>query len=354
MFADRAFCIASVCLSLGCAPTLSKPRGDAHLALLAEAERDQHHGRLEAAAAAYDKAALAAERRVDRDEALYRESRVFARLGDYERALALCDRLAEAKPESRRTLRAMLDGSRYRLELGQTERAERDLRFLVVHHGDTGEAKSALYALIDLRVRSAHHETGLRYLEQLSSEAKLGFVAEALLYEQAALLLAHGKKSQAQQVLTLQVERFPYPQGLLWDDALWKLADLAEDAGDPQAAVAVLSRMLDAHESAHLVGSYTRPRFSAAALRIARIYRDRIQDLDAAVSAFRTVRDEFPSSLVADDALAEEGELWLARGDKAQGCALLRKLLEEHEVGAARRRASSRVASDCAAADAAR
>lgn len=349
MWVDRALVVASLAWCVACAPTLSKPRGEKHLAYLAEAERDQHHGRLEAAALAYDRAAIAAERRVDRDEALYRESRVFARLGDYPRALALCDRIAEAKPPSRRTLRAVLDGSRYRLELGQVERAESDLRKLVIDHGDSGEAKSALGILIERRVHIADHETGLAYVRELSSEATSGYAAEALAYEEAELLIALGRSPEARAVLTSQIERFPYPRGLLWDDALWRLADLAEDADDPAAAIGYLAQMIAAHEKALHVGSYTRPRFSLAALRIARIYRDRMKDADAAVKAFRRVRDQFPGSLVADDALEEEAELWFASGDRAQACALLRRLLAEHEVGGAHRRASARVAADCGA-----
>ncbi len=345
--AFHLFGLSLLCLSAACAPTLSKPRGDKHLGALAAGERHQHHGRLDAAALAYEQAAMSAERRVDRDEALYRASRVRARQGEYAQAIALTDRIAETTPPSRRTLRAKLDAARYRLSLDQVERAERDLRLLVVQHGDTGEAKSALRLLLDLRVRSASPEAGLSFVQGLAREATQGYVAEALMYEQSTLLLAVDRVADARALLEAQVQRFPYPQGRLWDDALWRLADLAEEAGDPRAAVAYLERMIAVHESAHLIGSYTRPKMSEAALRIARIYRDRINDLDAAVGAFRHVRDEFPNSLLVDDALQEEAEIWLSRGDKSKGCALLKQVLAEHEVGAARRQASSRVASEC-------
>lgn len=336
-----------LCFGMACAPTLSKPRGQAHLSALSEGERHQHHGRLDQAVSAYEKAALSAERRVDRDEALYRASRVRARQGQYAQAIALCDRIAEAKPESRRTLRAKLDAARYRLELNEVDRAERDLRELVVKHGDAGEAKSALRLLLDLRVRSAEPETALAFVQELSREATSGFVAESLMYEEAALLIALDKNAEARALLERQVARFPYPHGGLWDDGLWRLADLAEQAGEPQAAIAYLERMLAVHESAHLIGTYTRPRFSQASLRIGRIYRDQIADLDAAVRAFRRTRDMFPKSLVADDALTEEAEIWLSRGDKDRGCTLLKQVLAQHEVGAARRRATKRVAADC-------
>lgn len=341
--------LLGVCLGLwACAPTLSKPRGDEHLKALAEAERHQHHGRLEQALASYEKAAMSAERRVDRDEALYRESRIRARMGDLAAAVALCDRIAEQKPASRRTLRARLDGARYRLELGQSERAEQDLRSLVREHGDAGEATSALRILLDLRVRPAEHAVGLAYVRELAKGLADNTAREALMREEAELLISLGQSGEATHVLEEQVKRFPYPRGVLWDDSLSRLADLAQNDGDPKAAIAFLQRMLDAHESAIAIGSYTRPKLPEAALRIARIYRDDLKDPDAAVKAYRSVQSEFPSSRVVDDALAEEGELWLSRGDRTQGCALLQRVLTEHEVGAAHRRAQARVAQDCA------
>ncbi len=342
--------LLALCVSAACAPTLSKPRGTKHLSALAEAERHQFHGRLDQAAASYEQAAVSAERRVDRDEALYRASRVRARQGSFEQAIALCDRIAEAKPPSRRTLRATLDAARYRIALGQsyqTERAASDLRTIVVKHPDSGEAKSALRVLLGLRVSSAEPAQALAFVQTLAHEVKAGFAAESLMYEESALLIALDRKPEARTLLEAQVKRFPYPQGGLWDDGLWRLADLAEQAGDPRAAVAYLEQMIAVHETAHLIGTYTRPRFSQAALRIARIYRDDIADLDAAVRAFRHTRNEFPTSLVVDDALEEEAEIWLSRGNKSQGCALLKQLLAQHEVGAARRKASARLAADC-------
>jgi len=348
MWPERSIRVLTLCLGLlGCAPTLSKPRGEAHLAALAEAERHQHHGRLEQAVASYEKAAGNAERRVDRDEALYRASRIRARLNDYAGAVGLCDAIASRKPPSRRSLRAQFDAARYRLLLGQTERADQDLRSLVRQHGDTGEARSALRVLLDLHVRSAEHAVALTYVRELAQGLPATFVLEQLMREEAELLIALGQSAEASRVLGQQVARFPYPQGVLWDDSLTRLADLAENAGDPQAAIAFLRQMLDAHESAIAVGSYTRPKVPEAALRIARIYRDDLKDFDAALKAFRAMRSQFPKSLLVDDALLEEGEVWLARGDRVQGCALLRKVLSDHEVGAARRRAEAHVAQDC-------
>jgi len=135
-----------------CVPTISKTRGESHLNAMAEAEAHQHHGRLAQAAASYATAAETAERRVDRDEARYRESRVYARLGDYEKAKQLCDELAEVDPIARRTLRARLDASRYRLLTGDEDEIKKaELRLT---QGDRGKGCDLLREVI------AKHETG--------------------------------------------------------------------------------------------------------------------------------------------------------------------------------------------------
>jgi tetratricopeptide (TPR) repeat protein len=336
-------------LAAACVPTISQPRGEKHLASLADAEAHQHAGRYEEAVAAYKAAAASAERRVDRDEALYRASRVLARMDRLPDAIAICDELGEADPPARRTLRARLDAARYRLSTGEEQRAEGELLRLVLEHPDSGPGKSALRLLLARHVEAAtSHDEALVWLEQLSTQVKDAPSQETLLNVKAEVLLALGRRPEATQVLEQQVERFPYPRGHRWDDALYRLADLALDDGDPKRAIAHLERMIEVHESSLIVGSYTRPLFSKAALRIARIYRDQLHDPEAALKAYARVRSEFPKSLVADDACEEEAELLFAQGKRDGACALLREVVETHEVGAARRRAEERIQKDCA------
>jgi tetratricopeptide (TPR) repeat protein len=344
-----AACLALALLCLGaCVPTISKPRGDKHLKTLAEAEAHQHAGRYEEAVAAYRVAAESAERRVDRDEALYRASRVLARMDRLPEAIALCDELAAAEPPARRTLRARLDGARYRLATGEEARAEADLLKLLLEHPDSGPGKSALRVLLSRHVEAAaSHDQALAWIEQLAARVQDAPTAETLLNVKAEVLLSLGRRAEATQALEQQVERFPYPKGHRWDDALYRLADLAMDDGDPKRAIDYLERMIEVHESSHVIGSYTRPMFPKAALRIARIYRDELRDPDAALKAYGRVRSEFPKSLVADDALREEAELLLARGDRDGACSRLRELVAEHEVGAARRHAEERIQAEC-------
>lgn len=335
-------------LCVGCVPTISKPRGEKHLASLSEAEAQQHAGRYEEAVASYKAAAASAERRVDRDEALYRASRVLARMNRHAEAIALCDELGAAEPPARRTLRARLDAARYRLLVGEEARADQDLRKLVMQHPDEGAGKSALRLLLSRHVEgAASPEVALVWVREFAAQTANDSTAETLMNVEAELLLALDRRDEARKKLEEQVARFPYPKGHRWDDALYRLANLSLDAQDPKAAIAYLESMIAVHEQSIGIGSYTRPLFSKAALRIARIYRDDVKDVDAALKAYGRVRSEFPRSLVADDALHEEAELLMARGQREQACDLLRSVVEDNEVGSARRHAEEQVSAEC-------
>jgi tetratricopeptide (TPR) repeat protein len=331
-----------------CAPTLSKPRGTEHLDALSEARTHQSAGRLQESADAYLQAAETAERKVDKDEALYRQSRVLARLGNLPEAIAICDQLGAEERIARRTLRCRLDAARYRMLAGEEERADADLRKLIVDEPDSAAAQGALRILVARHVDGVEDkEQALAYVQDLRDEIKPSSLGEPMMSAEAELLLQMGRKEEARVMLERQIERYPYPQGKRWDNALWQLADLALENENPKGAIEYLKQMVAVHETSIIVGSYTRPMMSKAALRIARIYRDNLRDNDAAIDAYREVRSEFPRSTLVDDALAEEAELRLALGDRDRGCDLLRELMDAHEVGSARRKAERRMASVC-------
>src|SRR5690606_9278181 len=158
-------------------------------------------------------------------------------------------------------------------------------------------ARGALRLLVRSHVTDADDpRQSLAFLRSLRAEVGESAIGEVLLSLEADVLLRLGRTDEARRVLEAQIARYPYPRGRLWDDALWRLADLVEDEA-PRAAVDYLARMIAVHERSFFMGSYTRPRFSRAALRIARIYRDRLGDVDAALQAYAHVRSEFPRSL---------------------------------------------------------
>jgi tetratricopeptide (TPR) repeat protein len=343
--ASLAACIALA--SVGCVPTLSQPRGEAHLASMADATRHYHHGRLEEAAAAWEQAARTAERRVDRDEAEYRRARALLRLERIDEALALLDALAERRPISRRTVRARFDAALVRRERGQVAEADAALLWIVEERPGDGPASRALRLLLETR-SSEPAAARLAFLRELYARVGTSDLGDDLLTEEAAILHAEGDRAGAEAALTRLVGEHPYPHGQRWDDALWRLADLAEEREDWEGAIAHLERMIAPLEHTVTPGSQTAPRMPAARLRIARIYRDRLQDPERAAAHFERMGQQFPTSTLRDDALFELGSMWLERGRRAEGCAVLARLVATYEVGRARRLAERARVAECA------
>jgi TolA-binding protein len=160
-------------------------------------------------------------------------------------------------------------------------------------------------------------------------------------------LLVRGDRAGAREALVRIVEEHPYPHGQRWDDALVSLADLAQEEGDHRAAIGWLERIVAVHEDTDRPGSYTLPSMPEAQIRIARIYRDDVGDLDAAAREFQLTYDEYPTSTVRDDALVELAEMLLEAGDRDRACELFADAVAEFEVGRARRRAAEALATRC-------
>ena len=341
-----------VALGAACGPpTLSQPRGTVHLAALARARGFYEHGQMREAAAAYAQAARAAERRVDRDEARYRQAKSLARAGQPSEALALLDEIAAARPASRRTGRALYDSARLRLRRaadGDRARGLADFERVVIEHSDHGLASRALVHLLSERER-AHEpvEVTLGWLRALDPRVAASDVGDDVLVAIADREAARGDRAAARALLERVLVEHPYPTGQRFDDACWRLADLDEADGDYARAIADLERLLRYVESTGAPGSYTLPRMPAAQLRVARLLRDRLRDAERAEQAYARVYEHFPDSTLRDDAMLEEAALRLAHGERTRACALLTRVTQENEVGSARRRAMEALAVGC-------
>jgi tetratricopeptide (TPR) repeat protein len=336
--------IAIALVLSACTPTISQPRGEAHLRAMREATRHYHHGRIDRAAEAWERAGRAAERRVDRDEAEYRQARAYLRMGEPLAALALLDAIAERRPISRRTIRALFDSALIRVELGETERAHEALRFIVNERPGDGAAGRALAILLDT---GAPDEARLAFLRELYERVGESDLGDDILDREAAILRERGDLDGAVRTLERLVRDHAYPRGQRWDDALWRLADIAEERRRFPAAIDYLERMIAIHELTVTPGSQTLPRMPEAILRIARIYRDRLHDPVRAAQSFQRVEAGFPTSRLRDDAIYELGVMWLELGARGEGCAALERVARQFEVGRARRLAQQRIEASC-------
>lgn len=333
------------CVALcACTPTLSQPRGDTHLSAMAEATRDYHHGRFAESARAYHAAAAAAERRVDRDEARYREAKALARTGELAQALVLFDAVAAVQPVSRRTARALYDGARLRLRTGDAAGALHGFQRVVLEFPDHGVSARALRRVVEALGADADVRA---WLESTYSQVGTHDIGDDILVLEAEMELRHENRAAARALLERTIAEHPYPMGQRWDDALWRLADLDEEEHAPAAAAAHLEQMLSVFETTTTPGSYTLPRFPAAMLRLGILYRDGLHDPERATATFHRLYNEMRFSTLRDDAILEEGRTALSEGNPPRACELFHRVVDEFEVGSARRHATELLTSSC-------
>ena len=323
-----------LCLS---ACTLSKVRGETHISAMQEANRHRHHGRYERAQASYGEAAKSAERRVDREEAMYMRARVLKRMSRFDEALSLWDRLGAMKRPSRRTARALLDAARLRDEMGQTEVALVAYKHTALRFPDSGPGKSALKLYLLNAKQIDWDELYVRL-----KESQLG---DDVLYRHAQSL-AENQPAEARALYERIVKEHPYPQGGLWDDSHLRLAELDEAEGHHQAAIDRLWEMLDRAEGTMMPGSYRLQTFPQALMTIGRLERAQGQ-LNRAASAYNTLSSRFPYSTLRDDALVETADMWFENGKQAKACKLYREVLEDFQVGSSVRHAKRKVKQEC-------
>jgi TolA-binding protein len=142
-----------------------------------------------------------------------------------------------------------------------------------------------------------------------------------------------GQTAEARDAFVAVADRWRYPFGALWDDALWCASELDEKLGRYPEAIADLERMLKERETTTLMGSYIRPRMSPALLRIGALYAGRLHDHAKAREAFHRLYTDFTTSPLRPAALWREARLWAADGDASKACDRLATLVHDYPDG---------------------
>jgi hypothetical protein len=154
--------------------------------------------------------------------------------------------------------------------------------------------------------------------------------------ERGRSLVRSGKLREARQQLVEAAREHPYPKGSLTDDALLQAAEISVDLQAYEQAIADLRELLAARELA-AGGSYERPLYPVAQMRIARLYRDRLHDRKAALRELRIMYTEHAESILADDAMWEAALLSRELGDQDEVCDLAEDLRDREPPSRYRR-----------------
>ena len=307
----RALLLAA--LLVACAPSLPAAYVEARDA----AESAYSKGQFAEAAGRWLSAADSAASARDRTDARYRAATSYERAGRIEDARKWYRVLASGNSE--RAPRASFALADLQLKGGDSAGGLAELEAAIRKYPSSAIAALALRRYFSALSDQGGDQAVLAYIQRIEPELGKTDLGEQILYERARRLEALGKTAEATSAYVAVADRFPYPYGAYWDDALLRAAEGELALGKAENAIALLARMLRARETSHLSGSYERPHFADAAYRIAQLYRDARHDPNAARRAFRSVFVDYPTSTLRDDALWQEA-LLARRVSEQQAC----------------------------------
>lgn len=311
-------------LLLGC----GSPAPAAYASENEQAQAARRRGDHLAAAEHYERAASAASKSRDAEEARYRAADAYARGGSPERARAIYERLA-AQGDADRRERADFALAELELDAGHEREGQALLADAIRRHPSSGLSRRALERHLDYLRAQGGHAAVLAFLKAEQASLFSSELAEAAAYRKARELDEAGQAAEARDAYLDCAGRFPYPTGAYWDDALYRAAEKELALGAPARALAHLGRLLAQREGASFVGSYQRGRYAEGQLLIARIYRDQLHDQPRARRELRKVWSNHPTSRLVDDALFEEALLARQAGDRAGTCAPLEIIINK-------------------------
>jgi TolA-binding protein len=156
-------------------------------------------------------------------------------------------------------------------------------------------------------------------------------VGDNVLYERALLLVRRERTAEAIGLFDQLAQA--YPRSSLRDDGLWRAAGILRQQGDYQGALARLQGILSTKRKALIVGSYNYLQLDDAQLLTGRIWLDDLHDPVRAAKAFERLADEFPDSVLRDDALFDLARARQQQHDTAAACLALGRLLQQFPDG---------------------
>ncbi len=289
------------------------------------AKRAYAAGRYEEAARLYEEAAEDASRVKDRDEATFMQARMYEKLERWPDAQDTYRRLEELSPRGPRAGRASYEQAEIEIDHGDAAKGWRALAEALRAHPDHGSARRALSRWCRHHGEEQGEEALRERLGRWLRELRGTDIEQQLKYEMGWSWRRSGDLQRAHAQLLTTARDHPYPHGTLTDDALWHASHVAEELGDYPLAVADLRELLSTREQAD-GGSYERPRYPGAQLRIGELYRDRLGDLDQARRELRRMYTVHSTSVLADDAMWADAVLALRQGHTEEVCELARDL----------------------------
>ncbi len=261
--------------------------------------------------------------------AAYDSAMSLAQAGDVRGAVGRLEELAKKQPRSEYTAKAAVDAALLRIRHGEPDRGCADLEAAMKTYPQEEAGLSSLQKLVRRKDETVGEAGTVAWLEGLRGSFESTRLGETILYERARRLRSLGKKEEASAAYVECATKYPYPYGAHFDDALFHASELEEELGRPKEAVALLLRMLHERETAHMMGSYQRPLYDDALFRAAKLSEEKLGDRARARELYHQLFTDHTTSILRDDAIWREAELWQADGDGAKACSRLEDMVDK-------------------------
>jgi TolA-binding protein len=310
---------------VACAGCVGPDRGGAYVAAYAAGETAVASGRFAEGAARFDEAAKTAKVGRDGDHARYLAARALATAGDRADAATRLRTIADASPP----LEDSAQAANAICEMQTAEAAQACFLDVARRFPSSGVARPALLRAIAREEEQNGTPATLTWIEGLASTFEQTDLAETVAYETALHLAATGEDQRALDSFLSMTKHWRYPHAAFWDDGLYRASVLEEKLGRYDEAMRLLAEMLAERESSWLVGSYERPRYEPAMVRLCALARDRLHDRPRARECFDRLYRDFTTSELRDDALWEEARLFREEGDPSSACRRLAALVSD-------------------------
>lgn len=330
----RRSSIFLVALALTLLPSCAPNRGAGYERSMDEARAAYHAGRFDAAAERFDTAAKSAKIPRDAAFARYEAALARARAGDVARARAELGAIADAKPPNDYSAEAAFKAAEL-LAKADPAAGAAELETMALRFPSAGVARVALARVLRwIEEGSSDRATegvnaSLQRLDALLPRVAHTPLEEEVRYQRAKRLAAVGRREEARDAFVAVANQYPYPSGAYFDDSLYRASEIEEELGRPREAIALLERLLSFRESSVTIGSYERPRYVPAILRIATIYEEKLHDRRMARETLHRLYSDFKTSTMRDDALWREADLFRKDGDNDTACSRLGTLTRD-------------------------
>ena len=233
-------------------------------------------------------------------------------------------------------VRACFDRVRLMFETGDAA-AEQAATALISKYPNEAITQSLVKRLARYYLDAETFDEGRTALAALVKALQNTEIEDTLRFEISRLARAADDTPGEKTELVALIRRHARWQSQLWDDAVWRMAEICRDENNEDEEIVWLKTLEQAQESSRLIGSYTSPYYDDALYRLGEIHLTRGR-FAAARRAFAVLAAS-ETSRMQDDGLLGLARVDLAEGQSEDACA---KLLEVQKIdGSASRKASS-------------